>query len=83
MEETDQPAFHENARALTVQKIRRYGEKLIRESVLAAKARKLGVGLSIARRWISREAGTFRPGVRAGRAWRRPRAPWRRRKGSS
>lgn len=40
MEETDQPAFHENARALTVQKIRRYGEKLIRESVSAAKARK-------------------------------------------
>lgn len=31
--------FHENARALAVQRIRRYGERLIRESVSAAKAR--------------------------------------------
>ena len=32
--------FHEHARALAVQKIRRYGERLIRESASAAKARK-------------------------------------------
>ena len=36
----EQPKFHENARALAVQKIRRYGERLIRESSQAAKARK-------------------------------------------
>ena len=36
---TEQLEFHENARALAVQKIRRYGERLIRESTSAAKAR--------------------------------------------
>ena len=39
-EEEDQLKFHENARALAVQRIRRYGERLIRESASAAKARK-------------------------------------------
>ena len=39
-ESAEQLKFHENARALTVQKIRRYGERLIRESASAAKARK-------------------------------------------
>ena len=36
----EQLKFHENARALAVQRIRRYGERLIRESASAAKARK-------------------------------------------
>jgi hypothetical protein len=39
-ESAEQLTFHENARALAVQRIRRYGERLIRESVSAAKARK-------------------------------------------
>ena len=39
-ETSEQLAFHENARALALQRIRRYGERLIRESVSAAKARK-------------------------------------------
>lgn len=38
-ESADKLKFHENARALAVQKIRRYGERLIRESASAAKAR--------------------------------------------
>jgi histone H3/H4 len=37
---SEQLNFHENARALAVQKIRRFGESLIRESTSAAKARK-------------------------------------------
>ncbi len=39
-ESAEQLTFHENARAMAVQKIRRYGERLIRESASAAKARK-------------------------------------------
>ncbi|MEE8138568.1 MAG: hypothetical protein V3T81_06835 [Thermoanaerobaculia bacterium] len=37
--EKTEPSFHENARDLAVQQMRRYGERLIRESVSAAKAR--------------------------------------------
>ncbi|MDH3745062.1 MAG: hypothetical protein OES47_08185 [Acidobacteriota bacterium] len=32
-------SFHENARALAVREMRRYGERIIRESVAAAKSR--------------------------------------------